>query len=467
MISQPITRQPPPPCFQQEAAELLQQIGAELQQLHQNFNLQKSHRLMHLAHTLKGAAATVGLDGIKTTTQALENAFKALCTPDARLTAPVYELLLEGYRCLALLLSVPLANNQINESKVLDRMTVIVAKLQQILGDRFGQTSYLPTSAQLGVDVTQSIFENGVTEYLDELTNALANPDPDFLGELLQVQADVFIGLGESLNLPGFGKIAQATLTALSQHPEQVIPIAQLALHDYRAGQAYVLNGDRNQGGTPSPALIQLGTCQQTQPNWVKTLWQRLNQPISPLNLIPQVKPSQPGPATTNQKQPLSQLFQQCHKELNQLTQQQGKPVVVKLKGEDVRLDPAIVNQLQAPLLHLTRNAFNHDIEIPVVRRRQGKSAVGKIQLAAKQAEQYVVICVWDDGCGPNPETIRQQVHPHIEALKGIITAAYHPGKGTCFTLTIPASSDWKCVTQAPYACSRQPMSQENANFSS
>lgn len=61
--------------------------------------------------------------------------------------------------------------------------------------------------------------------------------------------------LAESLELPGFGAIAQATQAALEAYPEQALMIAQLALKDFSEGRSAVLAGDRTQGGSPSSAL--------------------------------------------------------------------------------------------------------------------------------------------------------------------------------------------------------------------
>ena len=431
--------------FLREASDLIQQIDDEILTLGQNFSPQKAHTLMRLAHTLKGAAAIVGLDAINTTAQTLENAFKALCVPETSLTSVVEGLILDGYVCLKLLLSAQLTKASVDEDRVLDRMTPIVSQLQDNLGDHFGQNSYLPSSAQLGVDVTQSIFEDGVTEYLDELATALTVPEPQVLTALLKTQAEVFMGLAESLRLPGFGRIAQATLTALQQHPNQVVKIAQMALVDYRAGQADVLQGDRTQGGAPSKLLKDLGDSRPPQPiSWFSTLWQWLNQPIS-LPGHPKTNASQPPSKTVGQtalmveRQPLNAVFQHCYHDLERLINQGKKPVLVEFKDSDVLIEQTIAPTLYKTLSYLVCHAFIHGIEPSPIRRRRNKSAVGKIQLAARQAGPCLVICVWDDGCGPSPEHVQQRIQPYIDTMQGASTVVHRAGKGTCFTLKIPA----------------------------
>ncbi|MEM9805636.1 MAG: hybrid sensor histidine kinase/response regulator [Cyanobacteria bacterium P01_D01_bin.56] len=292
------TSQQVPAYFLQEASELLQQIDNELQTLRQDFNIQKMHRLMRSAHTLKGAAASVGLDAIKKTTHSLEDTFKALCTPDTTLTPIVERLIFEAYDCLRLLLSAQLSDAQIDESAVLDRMANVVVKLQENLGEQFGQGGYLPTSSELGFDMTQAIFEMGVAQRLEALESALKTPETADLKSLLQSQAEVFFGLAESLNLPGLGDIAQTTLTALEKQPDQIFQIATVVLEDYRAAQTAVLQGDRSQGGAPSEALkilaqqpsskgrqrdplskqLQDQESRLSKPNWLKRAWLQLKQ---------------------------------------------------------------------------------------------------------------------------------------------------------------------------------------------
>ncbi|EDX87189.1 ATPase, histidine kinase-, DNA gyrase B-, and HSP90-like domain protein [Synechococcus sp. PCC 7335] len=240
----------------QEATELLETIDTELQNIREEFSVQKVHNLMRASHTLKGAAASVGLDAIKKTTHSLEDVFKALCYPDTVISVEMEGLIFRGYDCLKLLMSARLSGAQVDEADILDRMAVVVTKFQDILGDRFGQGGHLPTSSELGFDMTQSIFEVGVAQRLQTLEEALEEPDADELLELLGTQAEVFLGLSESLNLPGFGDIATATLSALEKSPDRVLEIAPVALANYQAAHSAVIAGDREQGGQPSDALL-------------------------------------------------------------------------------------------------------------------------------------------------------------------------------------------------------------------
>jgi chemotaxis protein histidine kinase CheA/CheY-like chemotaxis protein len=134
----------------------------------------------------------------------------------------------------------------------------VFAQLQEKLGECFDPNTQLPTSEELGFDVTQSIFEVGVAQRLEQLAEAIERNQPQEIATLLRTQAEVFLGIAESLNLPGFGTIAKATTAALNHHPDQVMWIAQQALANFREGQAAVLAGDRSQGGHLSQSLQQL-----------------------------------------------------------------------------------------------------------------------------------------------------------------------------------------------------------------
>ncbi|MBD1996355.1 response regulator [Leptolyngbya sp. FACHB-541] len=262
------------PYFLQEAPELLQALEQGLLDLQDGCSINQINALMRTTHTLKGAAASVGLETIANIAHSLEDIFKVLCRPEVIIDPDVAALLFEGYDCLARPLRAEITGSSINTAEILDRSAAIFAQLEARLGDCFNQEDYLPTSEELGFDITQSMFEVGVTQRLNDLDQTVAQA-PHKVAATLQIHAEVFFGLAESLGLHGFGAIAAITLAALDQHPDQAITIAQLALADFQAGCAAVLAGDRTQGGHPSLALQQLvepvpaNVTETSQPDWL------------------------------------------------------------------------------------------------------------------------------------------------------------------------------------------------------
>ncbi|UJR81322.1 hybrid sensor histidine kinase/response regulator [Sandaracinus amylolyticus] len=77
-----------------------------------------------------------------------------------------------------------------------------------------------------------------------------------------------------------------------------------------------------------------------------------------------------------------------------------GKEVVVAFSGGEVELDRRTRDELREPLLHLVRNAVDHGIEAPDVRRRAGKPSAGRIAIESAIVAGEVQVDVVDDGAG-------------------------------------------------------------------
>ncbi|TAF06714.1 MAG: hybrid sensor histidine kinase/response regulator [Nostocales cyanobacterium] len=258
--------------FLAEAPELLQAIEQDLFSFLEDHSKNKVHNLMRATHTIKGGAATVGLDTIKMIAHSLEDIFKALYSPDVVRDTELQTLLLEAYECLQLAVTAELTSNNINRDELLQRATSAFAQLQTKLGDAFGADDHIPTSEELGFDIVQSIFEVGVTQRIESIAEAINNSLNDQeLGEFLKSQVEVFLGLAESLNLPGLRELSQTIIAALVAHPQEIYQVADIALADLQAAQKAVLAGDRTSGGSPSAALQALLTTALQDKSPVKT----------------------------------------------------------------------------------------------------------------------------------------------------------------------------------------------------
>lgn len=218
----------------------------------------KVHNMMRAAHSIKGGAASVGLEAIKTLAHSLEDIFKGLHNQDLNIDAEVESLLLEAYDCLRLPLMEQITTGQLNSDQAIAMAEPVFAKIEAQIGDFLRVAAELPSSIELGVDIALSIFEVDVAQGLERLNKVLVAPQgQEVVGEL-RAQAEVFTGIAELLNLPGFGAIAQTALAALEAHPEEALRITQLALADFEVGRQAVIAGDRTQGGTVCAALSEL-----------------------------------------------------------------------------------------------------------------------------------------------------------------------------------------------------------------
>ncbi len=87
-----------------------------------------------------------------------------------------------------------------------------------------------------------------------------------------------------------------------------------------------------------------------------------------------------------------------------------GKEVHLEIVGENTQVDRDILEQLEAPLAHLLRNAVDHGCEMPAGRQQVGKSSVGTMRLEARHSAGMLLIIIADDGAGIDPEQVRRAI---------------------------------------------------------
>ena len=257
MIEDPQIREQVYTYFLSEAHELLLLIEQKLLTFQEDHTPATVHEIMRAAHTIKGGAANLELETITTVAHSLEDIFKSLYNPDLVIDPELHSLLLSSYDCLRLPVMAEITSSHIDQEEVLERSASVFAKLQAILGDSFDDQSHILSSEELGFDVAKSIFKKGVKERLEKIAAAISRGDVGEVEATLRGQAEVFVGLGESLNLPGFREIATAVLTALDTPNAEVMEVASVALADLQRGRDAVLGGDTERGGEPSAMLQQ------------------------------------------------------------------------------------------------------------------------------------------------------------------------------------------------------------------
>jgi two-component system chemotaxis sensor kinase CheA len=103
---------------------------------------------------------------------------------------------------------------------------------------------------------------------------------------------------------------------------------------------------------------------------------------------------------------PLKATFQKMARLVRDVARKVGKNVTFVTEGEDTEIDRNLVDVINDPLVHMVRNAVDHGIESPEVRKKNGKPPNGTVKLSAFHSAGSVVVQIIDDGKGLDRKAI-------------------------------------------------------------
>ena len=103
---------------------------------------------------------------------------------------------------------------------------------------------------------------------------------------------------------------------------------------------------------------------------------------------------------------PIETVFNRFPRMVRQLARGLHKKIRLDIIGADTELDRTFIDEIGDPLMHLLRNALDHGIEQPDVRRKNGKSEEGMVLLKAYHSGNHVFIEIEDDGAGIDTDQI-------------------------------------------------------------
>ncbi|MCX6074384.1 MAG: chemotaxis protein CheA [Campylobacterales bacterium] len=103
---------------------------------------------------------------------------------------------------------------------------------------------------------------------------------------------------------------------------------------------------------------------------------------------------------------PMEQVYSKFPKVIRDIAKTLHKEILFKTSGSEVEIDKAMIEGLSDPLMHIIRNACDHGIESSEQRLRLGKPIEGTIKIEATQANEQIVISIYDDGKGIDTEKV-------------------------------------------------------------
>ena len=140
---------------------------------------------------------------------------------------------------------------------------------------------------------------------------------------------------------------------------------------------------------------------------------------------------------------PFETLVPNLQRTVRDAAHSDNKQIVFQVIGGDVELDKKVLEVLKDPFIHMLRNAVGHGIESAEVRSSRGKPVEGHVTLTLQQRGSEVRISIEDDGGGFDLKALHTashkkgaQVASENESDQSIIELAFLPGITTAKEVT-------------------------------
>jgi len=350
---------------------------------------------MRAAHSLKGAARIVGLDGGVRVAHVMEDCLVAAQRGGLLLTPSHIDALLQGTDLLQRIGHPPGGALDWPEREGLAEIDTCVAHLNALLDG----TELEPAPARMPAvsAATPEVFPPEVPP----APQATAAADPQ--ERMLRVNAD---RLDRLLALAGESMVETHWLRPFGGAMQQARRQQMRALQALEGIQALLASAD----GTVPRLRAALAEARQLLEDSHGQLSQRVEEIDQYDHRASRLSRQLYDTALSCRMRPLSDGIMGYSRMVRDLGRALGKPVHLALAGEQTQVDRDILEQLDAPLAHLLRNAVDHGIEPPEVRRAAGKPEEGRISLHARHNAGRLVIEIFDDGAGVDFGALREAI---------------------------------------------------------
>jgi two-component system sensor histidine kinase and response regulator WspE len=358
---------------------------------------EKLEALMRASHSVKGAARIVGIDAVVAIAHELEDCFVAAQRRQIELTSAHIDLLLKAVDTI-----VQIAHLDESESRqwFAQNQQAITTLQHQIAGILSGEpppsVSVSTDEALLKDDTTAKKSGRGGkkvnTAELGSKSSDKAHIGKEIEERVVRVNADRLtriMGLSSEM-LVESGRLRPLTdsmlllkrrqvelsnlLEATRESVEQTPTSERTRLH--------LLNAQRKLADCRallSERLLELDDYDRRNSNLSSKIYNEV---------------------VASRMRPFSDCTQGLQRMVRDIARKLGKEAQLVIDGKDTPVDRDILEKIKAPITHLVRNAIDHGIEAPEVRKSRNKPQEGTVHLSASHVGGMLTIVVEDDGKG-------------------------------------------------------------------
>ena len=374
--------------------------------------------LMRAAHSIKGAAAIVGLDVVVQVAHAMEDAFIAAQDRRLELTPARIDVLLSG-------VDIIVQASELEESTVALWQSQQAGRVRQLLGAFAG---LLKPGGGAAPAQPPPALAFPADDKDDDIAAAMAAMER-IEQELGQAQAFVSAPSASSASSPApVAEQRAASPVRAVQNFDRLLALASEArvnAHQMHPFIASLQRFKRNQGvlfqaiEQLHEALVRSGDAilidkstqavQKTHPlkqfmldHMAEIEHYERRLLVGSRNMVDEV--------LALRMRPFRDGVQAFPRMVRDLARSLGKQAQLLISGADTLIDRDILANIESPLNHMLRNAVDHGMETAQERLAAGKPAMGTITLEARHRAGMLQIDIRDDGRGVDLEHIRANV---------------------------------------------------------
>ncbi len=395
-----------------------------------NGSMAEVEQAKRAAHTLKGAANTVGVAGIANLTHHLEDLLISLTEKNTLPSHSLAKLLMDASDCLEAMSETVLGVG----SAPVQALEV----LQQVLnfihhGDTNIDDANIEVETTLVDQTTVAPSPNEVVDpeaVASEAAQMLRVPAP-VVDELLRLAGENVISnaqIQERLRQTQKQSKAIQKQDALFQkliaELENLVDVRGLAAPRQATPQSIQTEGDfdpleferYSELHTITSQLIEARTDASEMSGKID---EELNALGELLEVQRRLQMENQHAVIRTRLVPVSTLVSRLQRSVRQTCRLLDKQVELKIIGEATSIDSNMLQELAEPLMHILRNAVDHGIEAPDDRLAINKSAFGLIELSFAREGNAIVVRCKDDGAGLDYSAIRRTAMQRNMILAG------------------------------------------------
>jgi two-component system chemotaxis sensor kinase CheA len=373
--------------FAAEAQEVCQKVTMDLLELERGAldadALSKAYnRLGRHLHTLKGSAASLGLQDLSEIAHKLEDALAPLRASMQQMPRPVVDVLLHG-------LDIFMLRVHAHADGRGDALPDYTAALAQLVTE--APSPETAAAAPAAASPAPAPAKPAPAPAPAKPVSASAKPAPPAAMASMEGQRDE-----THLESDGAGwRVSSRQVTALMREVERLREVRLRMEERYRELEKVVLllarQGLLAETAEARTLLSGVGRAMRSDGEETADVVDALEEGLKAI--------------TTR---PVRTILEPLQRMVRDLSRQLGKEARLSVVGAEVSLDRRLLEKLNGALVHLLRNAVDHGLESPADRERAGKHHEGALTLRIEQQGNLLFLEASDDGRGIDVKHVRQ-----------------------------------------------------------